>query len=113
MSVVHIAPEPAFHVPDNPYRGQLAVLTTMHGKEAVIAPVLRERLSLTVVTASAVDTDALGTFSGKVPRTGTMLEVAIAKARLGMAQSGLAIGMASEGSYGPHPHVPFMAGALN
>jgi hypothetical protein len=88
------------------------VLTTMHGKEAVVAPVLRERLGLAVVTASAVDTDALGTFSGEVPRTGTMLEAAIAKARLGMAQSGLAIGMASEGSYGPHPHVPFMAGGI-
>lgn len=112
MSRDRTAPEPAACDTENPYRGQRAVLTTMHGKEAVIAPVLRERLGLAVVTASAVDTDALGTFSGEVPRTGTMLEAAIAKARLGMAQSGLAIGMASEGSYGPHPYVPFMAGGI-
>lgn len=112
MSLDRTAPEPAACDTDNPYRGQRAVLTTMHGKEAVIAPVLCERLGMAVVTASAVDTDALGTFSGEVPRAGTMLEAAIAKARLGMAESGLAIGVASEGSYGPHPHVPFMAGGI-
>ncbi len=112
MSFLHTAPEPAAHDPDSPYRGQRAVLTTMHGKEAVIAPVLRERLGLTVVTAPALDTDALGTFSGEVPRAGTMLEAAVAKARLGMTDSGLTIGIASEGSYGPHPHIPFVAGGI-
>lgn len=112
MSLVHTASEPAAHDADGPYRGQRAVLTTMHGKEAVIAPVLRKRLGLAVVTASALDTDALGTFSGEVPRAGTMLKAAVAKARLGMAESGLTIGIASEGSYGPHPHVPFVAGGI-
>lgn len=110
--MIAAAPEPAACDADGPYRGQRAVLTTMHGKEAAIAPVLRESLGLAVVTASAVDTDALGTFSGEVPRAGTMLETAVAKTWLGMTESGLAIGIASEGSYGPHPHVPFVAGGI-
>lgn len=111
MSVVHIAPEPAFHVPDGPYRGKQAVLTTMHGKETVIGPVLRQELGLEVVPIG-LDTDSLGTFSGEIPRAGTMREAAIAKARLGMVATGLRIGLASEGSYGPHPHVPFLAGGI-
>ncbi len=38
-----------------------------------------------------------------------MLETAVAKARLGMRQLGLPHGIASEGSFGPHPLVPFLA----
>lgn len=91
-----------------PYRGQKAVLATMHGKEIAIAPVLHRRLGLEVATAPGLDTDVLGTFTGEIPRAGTIREAAIAKARLGMQATGLPIGLASEGSYGPHPHVPFI-----
>ena len=83
-----------------------AVLATMHGKEQVIAPVFRTRLNLIVVPAKGVDTDALGIFSGEVPRRGTMLETAVAKARLGMECARLPFGIASEGSFGPHPLFP-------
>jgi hypothetical protein len=58
---------------------------------------------------TGIDTDTLGTFSGEVARVGTMGEVATVKARLGMAKAGLSIGLASEGSYGPHPQIPFVA----
>ena len=44
-----------------------AVLATMHGKEAAIAPVLLERLGLAVSTAPDLDSDALGTFTGEIP----------------------------------------------
>ena len=94
------------------YAGHRAVLATMHGKEAAISAALFERLGLVVSTAPNLDTDVLGTFTGEVPRTGTIRETAIAKARLGMAASGLPIGIASEGSYGPHPHIPFIAGGI-
>lgn len=98
--------------PPDPYQGQHAVLATMHGKEAVIAPVLYHRLGLIVVTAPGLNTDVLGTFTGEIPRAGTIREAAIAKARLGMQATGLPIRLASEGSYGPHPHVPFIPGAV-
>lgn len=96
----------------SPYAGRQAVLATMHRKEAVIAPPLLDRLGLSIVVPQRIDTDALGTFSGEVPRRGTMKETAVAKARLGMAASGLDIGLASEGSYGPHPWIPFIPGGI-
>ncbi len=37
-----------------------------------------------------------------------MREAAIAKARLGMWATGLPTGLASEGRYGPQPHIPFI-----
>ena len=55
-----------------PYAGLRAVLATMHGKDAAIVPVFQERLELSVVTPSAIDTDALGTFTGEIPRSGTI-----------------------------------------
>jgi hypothetical protein len=84
----------------------------MHSKEIAIAPVFRDRLGVAVELASGIDTDALGTFTGESPRVGTMRETAEAKARLGMAATGLSIGIASEGSYGPHPSLPFVPGGI-
>ena len=89
------------------YRDATAVLATMHGKEAAIVPAMQAHLGLTVVTPPDLDTDLLGTFTGEIPRVGTMREVAVRKARLGMRASGLRIGIASEGSFGPHPAIPF------
>ncbi|RMC29973.1 DUF6671 family protein [Paracoccus alkanivorans] len=94
---------------NGPYRGRCAVLATMHGKEATIAPPFAERLGLSVEIPPGLDTDSLGTFSGEIARTGTIEEAAIAKARLGMAVTGVTLAIASEGSYGPHPQIPFIA----
>lgn len=96
----------------SPYACRHAVLATMHGKEEAIAPVLRDRLGLIVSSAPDIGTDALGTFTGEIPRAGTIREAAIAKARLGMKATGLPIGLASEGSYGPHSQIPFVPGGV-
>lgn len=90
------------------YGGAKAALATMHGKASAIAPAMASHLGLEIVTPVGIDTDALGTFTGETPRIGTMREVAIRKARLGMRASGLNIGIASEGSFGPHPVIPFL-----
>lgn len=95
-----------------PYAGERAVLATMHGKDSVITPILLDSSGLIVETATGVDTNTLGTFTGETPRVGGIRDAAIAKARLGMAASRLQIGIASEGSYGPHPAVPFLAGGV-
>ncbi|UYO38038.1 hypothetical protein KQX62_14960 [Rhodopseudomonas palustris] len=95
-----------------PYAGRRATLTTMHGKQTVIMPVFRDRLGLSIEVAPGIDTDTLGTFTGEVPRLGTIRDAAIAKARLGIAATGLPIAIASEGSYGPHPQIPFVAGGI-
>ena len=98
--------------PIHPYGGRSAVLATMHRKERAVAPAFVQALGLNVVATTDVDTDTLGTFSGETPRRGTMLETALAKARLGMQATGLRLGIATEGSFGPHPEIPFLPAGI-
>lgn len=93
-----------------PYHGKTAVLATQHGKQAAIGPAL-QRLGLSLVVPEGINTDALGTFTGEVERKSSMQETAREKARLGMRASGLRIGIASEGSFGPHPELGFIPAA--
>ncbi len=92
---------------DHPYAGQVAVLATKHQKLPLIGPPLADAVGLRV-EALAVDTDALGTFTGDIPRQGPPLDTAIAKARLAMSAAGRLLGLASEGSIGPDPALPFV-----
>ncbi len=92
----------------HPYAGRAAVLATRHGKERLLARPLRVAPGLRLRVPPDLDTDALGTFTGEVARVGTPLEVARRKARLGMEAMGLPLGLASEGSFGPHPAIPFL-----
>jgi hypothetical protein len=85
------------------YRGQRVALLTQHGKETVLAPVLELALDCRLDLVTGYDTDLLGTFSRDIPRAGTQLEAARQKARIGMQLSGLALGLASEGAFGPDP----------
>ena len=95
---------------DRPYRNYVAVLTTMHGKEQVIAPVLKDGLGLIVCLAMGVNTDRFGTFSRDIERTGSQVDAARAKIAAGFDYAPLArAGLASEGSFGPHPFIPFLA----
>lgn len=85
------------------YSGQRVALLTQHGKETVLAPVLELALDCQVALVTGYDTDLLGTFTRDIPRAGTQLEAARQKARIGMQISGLPLGLASEGSFGPDP----------
>lgn len=91
----------------HPYSGITAAFATKHGKELQVAPEL-VHLGITLQIAP-VDTDSLGTFTGEVERTGTPKEVVLRKARLGMEATGLEYGLASEGSIGPDPLIPFLS----
>jgi hypothetical protein len=91
----------------HPYAGKTAMLATRHKKERALALPL-SRLGLALRTVPELDTDLLGTFSGEIPRSGTPLETAVAKARLGMAATGSRLALANEGSFGPHPASPFI-----
>ena len=88
-----------------------AALGTMHGKEAALAPPFAH-LGVALVLPEGLDTDRFGTFTGEVGRVGTMVEAARAKAQAAIAATGLAHGLASEGAYGPHPTLPFVAAGL-
>jgi hypothetical protein len=88
--------------------GSLAVIATMHGKERVIAPLLAEGLGLVCCVAEGLDTDRFGTFSRERARDGSALDAARAKASAALALVPEArIAIASEGSFGPHPQIPF------
>lgn len=92
-----------------PYTDEPAVLATMHGKERVIAPLLEFALGLRVAVSEGIDTDRFGTFSREVERTGSQLDSARAKIAAAFAAAPDAIvALASEGSFGPHPHIPFV-----
>lgn len=95
---------------DRPYKNTVAVLATMHGKERVIGPVLAQGLGLRVALAMGLNTDRFGTFSREIERTGSQLDAARAKIAAGFEYAPYArLGIASEGSFGPHPHIPFLA----
>lgn len=90
------------------YDGQTAVVSTQHGKEKLIQKPFKEGLGIDIVLPDNIDTDTLGTFTGEVERPGTMEEVIIAKAKMGLKQTKLFLAVASEGSFGPHPSIPFI-----
>ncbi|GCE06801.1 DUF6671 family protein [Dictyobacter aurantiacus] len=93
---------------DHPYAGRSVSLATKHGKEGQIAPAFAQTLQMRVEVPAGIDTDVLGTFTGEIPRTGSPMETVYAKARLGMQISGSPLGLANEGSFGPHPAMPLM-----
>jgi len=85
------------------YEGRTVAFLTQHGKEQVVAPVLAPGLGCVMEHVTGFDTDQLGTFTRDVPRPGSQLDAARRKARKGMELSGLSLGLASEGSFGPDP----------
>ncbi|HEX8531726.1 MAG TPA: DUF6671 family protein, partial [Cytophagales bacterium] len=61
------------------------------------------------VVAPGMDTDRFGTFTGEIPREGSPLEAARRKVLAALDATGACLGVASEGSFGPHPTIPFVA----
>lgn len=92
---------------DHPYRNKEAVLTTKHQKYSLIAPSFSINAMLKIVEHAA-DTDQLGTFSGEIERKLPPKDTAIVKAKIGMQDLGISLGLASEGTIGPDPLVPFV-----
>lgn len=82
------------------------VLATMHQKELALRPAF-QRLNLTLTVPEGLDTDRFGSFSGEIPRHGSMIDAALAKLDAAFALTGHTVGVVSEGAYGPHAGVPF------
>lgn len=98
--------------PTHPFYGRQAAIATMHDKQKIIAPILARWCGIDLNLAAGVNTDALGTFTGEIPRAGSMLDAARAKARLAIEISGHSIGLGSEGSFGPHPVALFLSSSI-
>jgi hypothetical protein len=90
------------------YKNKPLILTTMHQKEIAIKPAFEKGLEFFVETLS-YDTDLLGTFTGEIPRRLSQVESAKEKALIGLKISNEKFSLGSEGSFGPHPYIPFAA----
>lgn len=90
------------------FANRLGVLATMHKKEQVIAPLLLEHLNLTLIVSPGLDTDTFGTFTREIKRPKNQLETARLKATAALNLSGETIAIASEGSFGIDPSLPFV-----
>ena len=86
---------------------QEIVIATMHQKELVIAPVFESALHMKCILPKNFDSDQFGTFSGERDRKKSPLETSLDKAKLAMEMSSCEVAIASEGSFGPHPFIPF------
>lgn len=90
------------------YRGEICHLASMHKKEEAIEPAFKKFLGCKVVP-SRLNTDLLGTFTGEIERTLTPIACAKEKCYRALALENGTLGVASEGSFGPHPSIPFIS----
>ncbi len=93
---------------DSPYQASHVALATIHAKERAVEKPLRQRLAMAVNLVSSINTDSFGTFTGEIPRAGSMADAARRKALAAITATGLPYGIGSEGSFGPHPAIPFL-----
>lgn len=92
------------------FAGRRCIVATMHGKQAVIGPLLTEGIGVYVdPRVPDLDTDVLGTFSGEIERKEGVHRTLLAKCRMGLLAAGADLAVASEGTFGPHPTLPFLA----
>ena len=83
------------------------LLVSKHRKEQVIAPILNS-IGIEIEVIKNFDTDQFGTFTGETPRPEGPKITVKEKCLQGLAQSEKRIGIASEGSFGAHPFIPFL-----
>ncbi|MEA5570937.1 DUF6671 family protein [Calothrix sp. UHCC 0171] len=91
------------------FTNRQAILATMHKKEQVIAPIFKQELGMEVIIPEDFNTDIFGTFSREIKRVGTQIEAARFKAEKALEITGAKIAIASEGSFAPHPHLPYIS----
>ncbi len=90
------------------FNNRVAVLATMHKKERVIAPLFDQELGIKV-TVPQFDTDKFGSFTREIERSGSQIEAARLKAQKALLLTGESLGIASEGSFAPHPSLPYVS----
>ena len=91
------------------FENRTLFIASKHEKDKAIQPIFEEGLKVRCMSSSNLDTDLLGTFSGEVERLLSPMETLSAKVELGHAFSGIDLVIATEGSFGPHPYLPFCA----
>lgn len=89
------------------FEGRTIIIATKHQKEKVLQPILEKELGVKVFVPNNFDTDKFGTFSGEINRSKNAYDTLKLKCLDAMNQYGFDLGIASEGSFGPHPTMFF------
>lgn len=92
------------------FNNRKIIIANKHKKEQVIAPLLKKHFNMECFVPPNYNTDELGTFTGEIPRAENPVDVLRKKCLDAMNTYGYDIGIASEGSFGPHPHYYFLPG---
>jgi len=90
------------------FKGRQLVIATKHHKEKVIAPLFEDNFNMVCFTPENFDTDLLGTFTGEIERKDDPIVTLRNKCLQAMQLSNCDLGVASEGSFGSHPTIPFV-----
>lgn len=92
------------------YKSRQMVIATKHKKEKVIAPLFQKYLGISCFVPEDFDTDTFGTFTGERERKADPISTARSKCQQAMELYNIDLGVASEGSFGPHPSLFFVYG---
>ena len=87
------------------YADQTILLASQHRKEEAIAPAFQKYLQANLWVPKDFDTDQFGMFTGEITRKENQYQTLIAKAKRAADLYGFDYVIASEGSFGPHPHL--------
>jgi hypothetical protein len=91
------------------FKNRKLIIATKHEKEKVIAPLVEAALGVFCLMNENFDTDILGTFTGEIERKLDPVATARQKCLMAMELSNCDLGIASEGSFGPHPTLLFVS----
>jgi len=91
------------------FQDRKVIIATKHQKENVIAPILEKELGVRCFVDNTFDTDTLGTFTGEIERRHDPISTAREKCLQAMKINNCDLGIASEGSFGPHPTLIFVS----
>lgn len=83
-------------------------MATCHGKERSVSLPFRRLHGVDVRLCSGLETDRLGTFCGEVERPGPPKQVVVQKAQLALVHHPEDLALATEGTFAPHPHCPWV-----
>ncbi|PWH85679.1 DUF6671 family protein [Brumimicrobium oceani] len=89
------------------FKGRKLAIATKHEKEKVIGSLMKEKLGVSFEVPALIDTDIFGTFSGETTRNDDPITTARKKCELAMQLTNTDLAIASEGSFGTHPHLFF------
>jgi hypothetical protein len=90
------------------FQNRKLLIATKHKKEKVIVPILEKELGVSCFVNETFDTDLLGTFTGEIEREHDPISTVREKCLRAMKESDCDLGVASEGSFGPHPSMFFI-----